>query len=360
MTVQHWGDHYWLLQDLVRVIVNGSFGNKGASGFWVYTACIYKGPVHGSGYIWPDMMKQQRLELHPQHLMGGTAMLPLQIMISFVYDSITSNWQIPEVELANQMHLSIREPLAPNSVNHSYSSFQHPAAANRRVRAIWKGKRYPRVRSRKMSFCGSDDILRKLPKPYDISSAVSRALRIDSSNRTEVTWPASEWPSNSMTRIDGTDASKRLDPRSMLFSSTYCEDYLEDIQLDMEVEVWSEAGASEGDILDSEKNIHQLEKFCKFIDSSGEEDLEYLPDGYCHDQRPYSFSEFSITPRSRQPPRKKRRRTVGYDSSPDASPEKPQAQSEMKYDWNVRLANGDLWKQFDSIGTEMVITKNGR
>ena len=151
-----------------------------------------------------------------------------------------------------------------------------------------------------MALSNSVDSFRE---PYDISTAVSRALRLSSSNRTDadVDCPARCGPAYRLTAYDGGNASKRPKCYSAPDFHTNCfETSFEDAQLEMEVEAWSSDTKSRGG-----------DMFCRYLDN---------------------------------------------ESSPESSPEKYSPLT----GWRVRLENDQLWKQFDSIGTEMVITKNGR
>ena len=174
-----------------------------------------------------------------------------------------------------------------------------------------------------MALCSSEGSLRALPQPYDISTAVSRTLRLSSSSTAgtnrDVARPGRRGPAYRVTAPDGGSATKGPGLYSAADSRTYSfETYFEDVQLEMEVEGWSSDGRSGG------ATEPHLDQFCRYLQSGD------------------------------------------HDSSPESSPAKyspgvyrPSLQQHQP-GWTVRLENDRLWKQFDSIGTEMVITKNGR
>ena len=88
---------------------------------------------------------------------------------------------------------------------------------------------------------------------------------------------------------------------------------------------------------DNSTNMADLEKFCKYID--GEEEEEVVP------------STNKRVTKGKAPKSKCVRQLL--------MPPSKSAQS--KYlTWHLELANASLWRKFHSIGTEMVITKNGR
>ena len=206
---------------------------------------------------------------------------------------------------------------------------------------------------REMSYY-SNNSLHELPLPYDISSAVSRALRLDSIGGPELPVPGSQRPLNSMAGRDVWSTSKAVNPRpSAYYTYNSLEDYaLEDIQFEMNIRQTTEVDVG---TLESQNSIEQLEEFCNYIDN--EEDL-HIPDPPDFDSLGRNgcrqYHSVSESKRSKQPPSKKRRKTVDIEcpSGPDVAIK--------RYNWKISLANSDLWKKFDEIGTEMVITKNGR
>ena len=210
----------------------------------------------------------------------------------------------------------------------------------------------------------SVDSLGELPQPFDISNAVFRALRLSSSGGTEVEShrPASE-RLKSLTATDG-ERSKAPTPGVSSVSNTFYDSVLEDIHLaEMEIEAWAEMRSE--DLLDTE--IEQLDDFCRYIDNGSDDELDSKIENGDEDFKPacaersHSYSNYPRK-RARQPPAKKRRCTYYEGSNPDLSPVKyaPEPLLQQGCPWRVRLHNSSLWKQFDRIGTEMVITKNGR
>ena len=209
----------------------------------------------------------------------------------------------------------------------------------------------------------SVDSLGDLPQPFDISNAVFRALRLSSSGGTEVEShrPVSE-RLKSLTATDGGERLKAPTTDVSSVSNTFCESVLEDLG-EMEIEAWAEMRSE--DLLDTE--IEQLDDFCRYIDNDSDEELDSKTDNGDEDFKPpcaersHSYSDYPRK-RTRQPPAKKRRCTYYEGSSPDVSPVKyaPEPLLQKDCPWRVRLQNSALWRQFDRIGTEMVITKNGR
>lgn len=192
----------------------------------------------------------------------------------------------------------------------------------------------------------------------------------------------------------------------------------------MEVEVAVQSSSSSAiiacdpptleELMSADPNSEQLDEFCRYIDSSGDDDV-YLPSpppsapavaaagpllspspnrrrcfslaaSQYHHQHPqqhqYAYGEhcgFAYAPLSYsygglhgQASRKRRRNcnaafyAAEGESSPESSPVKTafpfdfEEQSERVYPWKIELESAELWRAFDRVGTEMVITKNGR
>ena len=131
----------------------------------------------------------------------------------------------------------------------------------------------------------------------------------------------------------------------------------------MEIEGWAEMQSE--DLLDTE--IEQLDDFCRYIDNDSNDELDSKIENGDEDFKPasaersHSYSNYPCK-KTRQPPAKKRRCTYYEGSNADLSLVKyaPEPLLQQSCPWRVRLHNSSLWKQFDRIGTEMVITKNGR
>lgn len=202
--------------------------------------------------------------------------------------------------------------------------------------------------------------LRQLPSPLDIADVVSRALRLSSSGGTEVQCPrpTSEWGRlNSLTAIDGGNGLKATALGCSSYCNTFRENVLEDNHLaEMEIEAWAEARSSTEHLLKTETNIEQLDELYRYIDDTDE---EFQPQSV---ESSDDEEQLQHRKRAKQPPPKKRRSAYYEESSPETSPLKyaPEPLLHPARPWKVKLNNSDLWRQFDDIGTEMVITKNGR
>ena len=263
-----------------------------------------------------------------------------------------------------------------------------------------------------MSSISSDDSLGDLPLPYDISSAVSRALRINSTDGTTVPLerngcPSNVCPSNSLTAVDTSSCKiKRQDMNahlnclrkpsiaSCVYENTLQTNFTSEPELHpypslpnqpiypeqfgMEaVDAWGDNSvtvsicSSSESMLDSHNDMEQLDQFCNYIVSNSDEELPmenatapvaapiYPAGAY---PRPSYYYQYRVGVDS--PPRKKPRSTSSYGnydytlcSSTESSPDKCIRQ---RPHWTMKLENALLWKQFDEIGTEMVITKGGR
>lgn len=188
-----------------------------------------------------------------------------------------------------------------------------------------------------MSVPASPESLHELPQPYDISAAVAQALRINSSSSCEI---SSFRPARTprTTKRTTSEANERQHALHKAISQTTEEAYDELIPElgaenlldevfdklslpDMDTDAWSEG-------MDS--NREELERFCKYID--GEEIGDRLGPAS-------ATSGMTICTRRTQ---SQARAVTSY-----APPV-------------VELVNAHLWREFTSIGTEMVITKNGR
>lgn len=138
-----------------------------------------------------------------------------------------------------------------------------------------------------------------------------------------------------------------------------------DIQ--MEVEAWTENTSmslcnSSSDMLESQANMEQLDQFCKYIDSSGDEEL--IVDGGESNMLGHAAANYDCyiasgvqTAMIGSPPKKKRKNFFPVMSLPSYYEEE---MDEDMGEWKVELENSSIWKEFDSVGTEMVITKAGR
>lgn len=131
----------------------------------------------------------------------------------------------------------------------------------------------------------------------------------------------------------------------------------------MEVEAWTEnAGIcnSSSDLLESQANIEQLDRFCKYIDSSGDEEL--IVEGGETNMLATAAANYDCymaaggmqSAMMGSPPPKKQRKTAFPSMSLSSYYE------EVEDEWIVELENMAMWKEFHEVGTEMVITKAGR
>ncbi len=263
-----------------------------------------------------------------------------------------------------------------------------------------------------MSF-SSDDSLGDLPLPYDISTAVSRALRINSTGSTSPDDGSKvTHPSNSLTAVDTSShaikahkiiampqftSSRQPSSASYVYENTLQPNFTPTglhhysnsgqpaiyDQFGMEaVDAWNDSTVtvsicrSSESMLDSQNDMEQLDQFCSYIVSNNDEELPQLVQNnsatgqaaavapvfpsnsfpgpsYCYQYPPVG-----------SPPRKKPRSTASYreyhyPSSTESSPEKCVGVRDVAC-WAMKLENLQLWKKFDQIGTEMVITKGGR
>ena len=255
----------------------------------------------------------------------------------------------------------------------------------------------------------SDDSLGDLPLPYDISTAVSRALRINSTGGTASPHerdgcPKATRPSTSLTADDTSVSNIKKNITKTIYNrashpitasciyetsltpnftstSTALQHYHSNPPIydhfAMEpMDAWSENTvtvsicSSSESMLDSQNDLEQLDQFCNYIVSNSDDELPMdntTPSAApIYPARTYPgpsyYYQYPISVES--PPRKKPRSTSHYAdyhyhscSSPENSPEK--CITDNAY-WSMKLENASLWRQFDEIGTEMVITKGGR
>lgn len=251
----------------------------------------------------------------------------------------------------------------------------------------------------------SESSLTELPLPYDISSAVSRALRINSAGSGEENplprtrsrrslsfpgyydFPAHQGPS--VSAYNGSDGENyaaascycsaasnpyfysipSADPQHPYFypQHHYPAIHPNDPQVQMEVEAWTENTTmsicnSSTDLLESQANIEQLDRFCKYIDSSGDEELitdrgeSSMLSSIKANYECYIAGRRSAMIGS--PPKKKRKNACAMSLS--SYFEEDYVGMDEIHDWKVELENATMWREFDNVGTEMVITKAGR
>ena len=241
----------------------------------------------------------------------------------------------------------------------------------------------------------SDDSLGDLPLPYDISSAVSRALRINSTDGTGAPDDAHtrRRPSNSLTAVDKTmndikpnaprhyhnPAAGYVYERNLhssfpppgLHQYTSTPPVYDHFRMEA-MEAWNDSTvtvsicSSSESMLDSQNDMDQLDQFCNYIVSNSDDDMPLETTTapiYPTDMYPTPTYHYRYAESAESPPRKKARSASSYAdyhypscSSTESSPEK----CTSKNYWRMKLENAALWRQFDEIGTEMVITKGGR
>ena len=255
----------------------------------------------------------------------------------------------------------------------------------------------------------SDDSLGDLPLPYDISTAVSRALRINSTDGTTTPHeqdgcPEVACPSNSLTAFDtasyGTKCRPLIHRASYPTTSIYAYESITPHtftptelhhysnppiydQFGMEAsDAWNDSTvtvsicSSSESMLDTQNDMEQLDQFCNYIVSNSDEELPLestttapaqVAPVYPTNSCPGSSYYHQYPVRIDSPPRKKLRSTSSYGdyhypgcSSTESSPEKSINRLTQNLYWAMKLENVSLWRQFDQIGTEMVITKGGR
>ncbi len=259
----------------------------------------------------------------------------------------------------------------------------------------------------------SDSSLTELPQPYDISSAVSKALRIKSAGKRSnerktmrpraVSYPTTSGyltaydfpahrcdgdcylspvgyycpPSNNLYQYYGHPSSAppaSADPQQFLYPHHYTAAAVHPCSSpptpahQVEIDAWGESTAlsicnSSSEMLESQMDIEQLDRFCKYIDSNSDDEyiVEKSEDGPEDGPDDYGcFISGSLTSRLvDSPPKKKKRKSMHsvalsgyYDEDMDGG--------EELLDWKVELENSSMWREFDRVGTEMVITKAGR
>ena len=179
----------------------------------------------------------------------------------------------------------------------------------------------------------------QLPRPYDISAAVQQALSLNVAGRPLHGDPAEleEPPGRSLDcsfqgdSLDEEEIEELLPELGMLGEDVWTDVALPDVD-------------TKGSITpDNSANMEELERFCKYIDGDedGPQDLVKIKREKSNSTNPPIVTNKCL---GRAP-----RKTPGPPSSSPSSS-----------NYSVTLENAGLWQQFSQIGTEMVITKNGR
>lgn len=252
----------------------------------------------------------------------------------------------------------------------------------------------------------SENSLAELPLPYDISSAVSRALHMDSMGGAEnvyskrsLSYPSGyyDFPAHNAATSAYSGVSSEgesypaaayycptsnpyfysmpnsaaavtcTDPQQYLYPHHYHHSTIihpsEVPQVQMEVEAWSDSTTisicnnSSDELLESQANIEQLDQFCKYIDSSGDEELIVADKTENQIMLGSMKNDYGCYVTDGSPPKRERKNTCTM-SLPSSSYFEDDAE-ELR-SWKVELENRGMWREFDGVGTEMVITKAGR
>lgn len=239
----------------------------------------------------------------------------------------------------------------------------------------------------------SEDSLSELPRPYDISSAVSRALRINSEN--DETCLQSQCISRSARSLTAFDDSRGASIEGYEHNNYYpaeCRVYdlptaygsltypipsaPDQLPVQRSMEFYSDITTVRNTCSTDDLQANPSH-FFKYVECADDERLpaqppEFGPLHHFYDRR-YTISGDLVSPTVSLPMRKKIRscNSVTYMddiNSPEISPVKKYPPPVSCYPpgadhalpWKARLENSHLWRQFDEIGTEMVITKGGR
>ncbi|KAL5484169.1 hypothetical protein EMCRGX_G020621 [Ephydatia muelleri] len=240
----------------------------------------------------------------------------------------------------------------------------------------------------------SPESLHELPQPFDISTAVSLALRFNSPC-TAVTNPlgtlsdfrhqincavnrsSDDWYSRDPAKEQVQQTTSSVAEAEMILpgGGGYVGPMEDTHYPQMELDAWSDSTTlSTEDIFDSE--AEQLDRFCKYIDSTGDDDIPEVlirsppqQHGYLHQQAAHYCQHNQHQLHNKKKKRVNNPDPTLYGDYADEPLEKLHGfqplrlldpEPVVKCPWRVELANWDLWQAFDQIGTEMVITKNGR
>ncbi len=205
---------------------------------------------------------------------------------------------------------------------------------------------------------GSDDSLKELPLPFDISSAVSRALRISSSSKALAGIEGEIHPNHHtclkdeshMQLITGLPDESGPANFSCVQDYTTQSPYYHYSKLPPPYHNATDICDSPPGFMDI--NPSRLEQFYEFSDVSQQP--------FCSRTQSLSFHDFYQNSELYAQPATKRRNTMQCSdkcacSSDDYSPD-----HFSDWPWIGLLGNKSLWRKFNEIGTEMVVTKGGR
>lgn len=178
----------------------------------------------------------------------------------------------------------------------------------------------------------------ELPRPYDISAAVQQALSLNVAGGRSLHSDHAELEEQPRRSLECSFQGDSLDEEEI-------EELLPELGM-LGEDVWTDVALPDVDTKgsitpDNSANMEELERFCKYIDGDEEEpqDLVKIKREKSNSNPPIATNKCI----ARAP-----RMTPAQSSSPGSS------------NYSVTLENAGLWQQFSQIGTEMVITKNGR
>lgn len=203
--------------------------------------------------------------------------------------------------------------------------------------------------------------LNELPLPYDISAAVQEALCLNASpeaagvhdlaDSAKCSVKYSGIERENRVRADKKPVQTTEEAFDKLIPELTAKDVLEDVfdSLSippMDTDAWAAENEEQG------SNMEDLERFCRYID--GDEEAESDRSGQTSPVLDkYRPKTVPCLGSPVKPVRSSATRCVRQIAMPPA----PVANYTP---WSLELANKELWHQFNGIGTEMVITKNGR
>ncbi len=175
-----------------------------------------------------------------------------------------------------------------------------------------------------------------LPQPYDISAAVHQALKLDVPPR-EIIVHINTGQDQQVHDSISPDDIDELIP-NVIDTSDFIDDVWDNVTLPEEIadtDAWGENNSA---------NMDELERFCRYIDGDTTEE---------ESEDSYSCSSHKL----RKVDKRKRfsLSMMTESSHHDAAG----GVAALQY-LQVELSNSELWEEFNMIGTEMVITKNGR
>ncbi len=205
---------------------------------------------------------------------------------------------------------------------------------------------------------GSDDSLKELPLPFDISSAVSRALRISGSSRALA---GIESEDQNIHIKDGSHMQQipgftRLRGESCPSNFSCVQDYTSQPPYYHYSKL--PPYPNQPGICDSQPGLidinpsSRLEQVYEFSDISQQ--------SFCSRSQSLSYPDFYHTSDPYTQPTKRRRNTMQCSGSGEYSSDDYSPDHFSDWPWIGLLGNKPLWRKFNEVGTEMVVTKGGR